>query len=202
MVIKVNPFEIVQTFEQKIGEFYGAPYAVSTDCCTHAIELSLRYTGIKKVTCPSQTYVGIPMTLEKLSLDWSFVDETWEDFYFIGNTNIVDAAVYWKSKSYIPGSFMCLSFQFQKHLNLIRGGAILLDDPHAYHVLKKMSYDGRITSMAWKEQDIDTWGYHYYMTPETAQRGLDKLEKAIITPSRGQSFRDYPYLPALTIFKK
>ena len=45
-----------------------------------------------------------------------------------GNTNIIDAAVYWKENCYIPNSFMCLSFQFQKHLNIGKGGMILTDD--------------------------------------------------------------------------
>jgi len=195
-----KPFETVQIFERKIAQFYGAPYAVSTDCCTHAIELSLRYAGKKKVTCPSRTYVGIPMTLEKLNLDWRFVDENWQDYYYIGNTNIIDAAVYWKSNGYISNTFMCLSFQFQKHLNLVRGGAILLDDLDAYQVLKKMSYDGRLPNTVWKEQDIDTWGYHYYMTPETAQLGLDKIDSAIKLEPRRQNYSNYPYLPAMKVF--
>ena len=35
-------FETVQEFEKQIAKFYGAPYAVATDCCTHAVELCLR----------------------------------------------------------------------------------------------------------------------------------------------------------------
>ena len=46
----------------------------------------------------------------------------------------------WKENSYIPGTFMCLSFQFQKHLSLGRGGMILLDDKEAYNKLSKMVY--------------------------------------------------------------
>ena len=34
-------FEHVEKFEQELAKFYGAPYAVVTDCCTHAIELCL-----------------------------------------------------------------------------------------------------------------------------------------------------------------
>jgi dTDP-4-amino-4,6-dideoxygalactose transaminase len=199
MVIK--SFDVVRQFEQKISEFYGAPYAVATDSCTHAIELSLRYTGHKKVTCPSHTYIGVPMTLQKLNLQWNFVHEEWENYYYIGNTNIIDAAVYWKHQGYINGTFMCLSFQFQKHLNLIRGGAILLDDQDAYNILKKMSYDGRDPNFFWKEQNIDTWGYHYYMAPETAQLGLDKINKAIHTKAQCQNYKNYPYLPTMKVFQ-
>ena len=35
-------WQVVDLFEQKIAGFFGAPYAVATDCCTHALELSLR----------------------------------------------------------------------------------------------------------------------------------------------------------------
>ena len=42
-------FEIINSFEKKVAEFFGAPYAVATDSCTHGIELCLRYTGAKKI---------------------------------------------------------------------------------------------------------------------------------------------------------
>ncbi len=42
------------------------------------------------------------------------------------------------------------------------------------------------------EQDIKSIGYHYYMTPETAQLGLDKLPNAISTPAKVWTWEDYP----------
>lgn len=193
--------ETIQKFEKAIAEFYGARYAVATDCCTHAIELALRYTQANNVTCPSQTNISIPLTFIKLGLKWQFVDELWQDHYTIGNTNIVDAAVYWKENGYIPGTFMCLSFQFKKHLNLIRGGAILFDDPTHYDILKKMSYDGRSPDQEWRLQNIDTMGYHYYMPPETAQLGLDKLPDAIARLPKKIDYSEYPYLPNMKVFE-
>jgi dTDP-4-amino-4,6-dideoxygalactose transaminase len=193
--------EIVRKFERSIADFYGAPYAVATDSCTHAIELSLRYQKVTSVTCPSQTYLSIPFTFMKLGLEWRFVDQSWIDFYSIGKTNIVDAAVYWKKNGYIPGTYMCLSFQFRKHLNLIRGGAILLDDPIATEKLRRMTTDGRDVERLWKEQDIDTIGYHYYMPIETAELGLMKLPEAIAREARRWTSDEYPRLPELTVFK-
>ena len=32
----------IQEFENTIKEIVGAPYGIATDCCTHAIEVSLR----------------------------------------------------------------------------------------------------------------------------------------------------------------
>ena len=36
-------FDIVSEFESKIAEFFGSPYAISVDSCTHGLELCLRY---------------------------------------------------------------------------------------------------------------------------------------------------------------
>jgi dTDP-4-amino-4,6-dideoxygalactose transaminase len=194
-------FKIVEEFENKIADFFGAPYAVSTDCCTHAIELCLRHQKVVAATCPSNTYISIPFTLEKLNIKWKFEDRLWKDYYCLGNTNVIDAAVFWQRNGYIPGTLMCLSFQFKKHLNLGRGGAILTDDVKIYNALKKMVYDGRERNTPWAEQNIDTVGYHYYMTPETAQLGLEKFEEAARTIPRTWEYKDYPHLPDMAVFK-
>jgi dTDP-4-amino-4,6-dideoxygalactose transaminase len=97
---------------------------------------------------------------------------------------------------------MSISFQYQKHLSLGRGGIILTDNEEASIQLKKMSYDGRLPNIPWREQNIDTMGYHYYMTPETAQMGLDKLPQAIIKEPRQWEVSDWPDLSQMEIFKK
>ena len=127
-------------------------------------------------------------------------DEDWRDYYEIGNTGVYDAAVLWRENSYISDTFMCLSFQFQKHLSLGRGGMILLDDKEAYEVLRKMVYDGREPGIPWRDQNIDTIGYHYYMTPETAQLGVDKFFDAISTKPRQWKLDDWPDLTTMEIF--
>lgn len=193
----------VQYFENVIKYFYGARYAVAVDCCTHAIELCLRLTQPVAVTCPNHTYLSVPMTFQKLGMQWSFYDTYWRDYYYIGNTNIIDAAVYWRREGYIANTLMCLSFQFKKHLNLGRGGMILLDNQEQYEALKKMRYDGRDTSLGappWAAQDVDTIGYHYYMTPETAALGLERFKLAEVTEPREWSWRDYPDLKTMKVF--
>ena len=47
-------FEAVSKFEKKVAEFYGAPYAVAVDCCTHALELCLRYEKVEHFTVPKR----------------------------------------------------------------------------------------------------------------------------------------------------
>lgn len=192
----------VSEFEKLIANYYGASYAVATDCCTHAIELCLRLRPPLKATVPNHTYLSVPMTLEKLGLNWSFHNILWKDYYYIGNTNIIDAAVYWKKNGYVSNTFMCLSFQYRKHLNLGRGGMILTDDYEAAVKLKKMSYDGRMPDVLWAEQDIDMLGYHYYMTPETAQLGIQRFTEVKDVNSKQWSFKDYPDISNMKVFNE
>ncbi len=194
-------FKVINDFEQKIAHWYGSPYAVAVDCCTHAVELCLRYKKIKKFTVPPNTYPSIPNLAKKIGIEFEWKEEDWKDYYYLGGTNIIDAAVLWKKHSYIPGTLMCLSFQFQKHLSLGRGGMILLDDKEAKDELKKMSYDGRDPDIPWREQNISTIGYHYYMTPETAEKGLEKLPEAIKTKPKDWKLEEWPDLSNMDVFK-
>ena len=197
-------FEVVTTFENKISEFFGAPYAVAVDSCTHGLELCLRHTNETKINVPKRTYLSVPFLAEKIGLKREWRDDDWERYYTInyGDKRIIDAAVLWEKNSYIPNTFMCISFQYQKHLSLGRGGIILMDNESDYISLKKMSYDGRLPNIPWRDQDIDTVGFHYYMTPETAQLGLNKLQTAIDTPPRQWVVTDWPDLTEMQIFKK
>lgn len=194
-------FDIVTKFESEISNFFGSKYAISVDSCTHGIELCLRYNNSNKIIVPKRTYLSVPFLAFKLNIDLEWKDENWVDYYYITD-NIIDAAVLWRKNSYISNTFMCLSFQYQKHLSLGRGGIILTDDKEAAIDLKKMSYDGRLPGIPWREQNISSIGYHYYMTPETAKIGLDKLPKAILDKPRQWIVNDWPDLTEMDIFKK
>lgn len=193
-------FNTVSFFENKIAEFFGAPYAIAVDSCTHGIELALRLTDAKLITVPKRTYLSVPFLAEKLNIDRVWKDENWVDYYYLTST-VIDAAVLWKPKSYIPNTFMGISFQYQKHLSLGRGGILLCDNADDARELKKMSYDGRLPNIPWREQNISSVGYHYYMTPETAQLGLDKLPAAILNEPRQWTINDWPDLTEMNIFK-
>jgi dTDP-4-amino-4,6-dideoxygalactose transaminase len=194
-------FNTVTEFESKLAEFFGAPYAIAVDSCTHGIELALRYTDTKLISVPKHTYLSIPFLADKLGIELCWKDEDWVDYYYL-TPNIIDAAVLWKPKSYISGTFMGISFQYQKHLSLGRGGVLLVDNSHAAEQIKKMSYDGRLPNIPWRDQNIDTMGYHYYMTPETAQHGLDVFDEAISRTPRQWKVNDWPDLTQMDIFKK
>lgn len=196
-------FNIVTQFENKVAKYFNAPYAIATDSCTHGIELCLRYTKETRINVPKRTYLSVPFLAEKLGIERIWRDEDWQDYYTLnyGDKRIIDAAVLWRANSYISNTFMCLSFQYQKHLSLGRGGMILTDDKIAAEQLKKMSYDGRLPNIPWRDQNIDTIGYHYYMTPEVAQLGLDKLPTAINSIPRKWIVTDWPDLTQMKIFK-
>ena len=193
-------FQAITDFENEVAKFFGAPYAVAVDCCTHGLELCLRHKKVNNITVPRHTYLSVPMLADKLSLDLIWTDEKWEDFYYV-TENIIDAAVNWKKDSYIPGTYMCVSFQFRKHLSLGRGGIILFDKKEDFDTLKKMSYDGRSPDESWSVQNIKTIGYHYYMTPETAELGLKKLPEAISRIPKKWVYTDWPDLTKMDVFK-
>tara|TARA_R110002020_G_scaffold2759_5_gene12983 strand:- start:5221 stop:5823 length:603 start_codon:yes stop_codon:yes gene_type:complete len=199
-------FNTVSELEKKLADFFGSPYAVAVDCCTHGLELCLRFSQVQSINVPRRTYVSIPLLADKLNIKRTWKDENWKDYYYLTDSvsrwKIIDAAVLWKKNSYIAGTYMCISFQFQKHLSLGRGGVILTDSETSAEELKKMAYDGRIPNVPWREQNIKTIGYHYYMTPETAQNGLDKLPSAIDATPRDWVIEDWPDLTLMDVFKK
>ncbi len=188
-------------FESLISRWFGSSYGIAVDSCTHGVELCLRYIGIDEIEVPKRTYLSIPFLSNKLNVPLKWKDEDWRDYYEIGNSGVYDAAVLWRKNSYIPNTMMCLSFQFQKHLSLGRGGMILLDDEDSYKSLRKMVYDGREPNIPWRDQNIDTVGYHYYMTPETAELGIKKFEDAVNETPRKWKLDDWPDLTQLEVFK-
>ena len=88
-------FEIINTFEKKVASFFGAPYGVAVDSCTHGIELCLRYTGEKKINIPNRTYLSVPFLAETMGLERQRRDVVWQDYYtlYYGDKRIIDAAV-------------------------------------------------------------------------------------------------------------
>ena len=74
-------FDKVNKFEQKIAKFFGSPYAVAVDCCTHGIELCLRYKNVEKMIVPVNTYISVPLLSKKLGIKLSMVnfsDKYWD----------------------------------------------------------------------------------------------------------------------------
>ena len=103
----------VSRFEGRIAAFFGAPYAIAVDSATHGLELSLRYLKDHErlrenvvLEIPTRTEMSVSFLPEKLGMEWVWKEERWEDFYYIGGTPVVDAAMLWREDSYITGTFM------------------------------------------------------------------------------------------------
>jgi len=190
--------EIVKAFEDKIAAFAGAPYCVVVDCCTHAIELSCRYeiekaklSAWNAVTIPENTYISVYQTLKRIFYSVKTEFQAWQGVYKIGGTRIVDGAVRWRSNMY-EGGLHCLSFQLKKPIPIGRGGAILCSTREEYEWLKLASYDGRDLNTPYDSKDhVKMQGYHYYMTPEDAARGI-MLMDAITFEGDSATWENYP----------
>jgi dTDP-4-amino-4,6-dideoxygalactose transaminase len=198
-------FDKIKNFEDKLAEFVGAPYAIMTDCCTHAIELCLRYDQITDCSFTPYTYLSIPMTMHKLGIDYSYFPDhlphrqQWVGEYKFEGTRIWDSARRLERNMYRAGQIQCLSFGHDKPLHIGRGGAIILDDKAAYDAIICMRYDGRdLNIKPWQEQKEFRVGYHYKPTPEEALQGLALLEglKEYCPPPKQVS---YPDLRTITI---
>lgn len=195
--------EIVTMFEDKVAEFAGCKYAVAVDCCTHAVELSLRYQRSHGMlvqsdvfAIPNNTYVSIYFLLRQLGFK-VHLDENhrWAGFYFLTCNHgipVADAAVRWQKDMFIPGTFYCLSFQIKKRIPIGRGGMVLTDNKEAADWIRLASYDGRDLSLPYDHPDhIKMEGYHYYMTPEDAARGL-LLMDAVKEEGDSGNWTNYP----------
>ncbi len=176
----VNPFDLVHEFEKQIAEYTGASYAIATDCCTHALYMCLYYekkrTGILDVVLPNNTYVSAAMQCKHVGLNIEFKQYDWQGAYTIGNTRVVDSAPRLYRGCYQPGMLQCLSFQFKKILSTIKGGMILTDDKDFYNWAQRAVHDGRDMRIPYEQDKITFVGWHYFMTPETAELGLARLQ--------------------------
>ena len=187
-------FEKIIEFETRLAKFAGAPYAVMTDCCTHAIELCMRHDRVEYCAFTPFTYLSIPMLMHKLGIKYHYEVGTpaqWVGEYRFRKTRIWDSARRLENDMYRPGQIQCLSFGHDKPLPIGRGGAILLDDESAYHALLRMRYDGRdLTISQWVEQREFRVGYHYRPTIEEAERGLKLLKRYVSEPPRAVVYPD------------
>ena len=189
-------FDRILEFEQALAEYTGAPYVIMTDCCTHAIELCLRYQKPSNCAFTAFTYLSIPMTMHKLGIEYRLIPEVWTGEYRLHGTTIWDSARRLERNMYRTGHMQCLSFGYTKPLQIGRGGAILLDDTQAYNTMIEQRYDGRKLSVTpWQEQKTFMVGYHYRPTPEEATIGLIKLRDVDELPK----YHQYPDLRDITI---
>jgi len=195
-----DPRDIIDIFEKKVAEFAGSKYAVAVDCCSHAIFLSLMYVTSGEIllaaipTIPRNTYISVPQTIRHVGFDHVFYEDLkWSGVYQIKPTRVWDAAVRWTEGMYIKGSLMCLSFQIKKRIPIGRGGMILCDKKEEYEWLKLASYDGRDLNTPYDSPGhVKMEGWHYYMTPEDAARGIILMDQTPRVNEDQGGWENYP----------
>ena len=192
--------ESVRKFEQELAAFTGAPYVVTTDCCTHAIELCFRLLQIKTCRFSAHTYISIPMTMKLLGVEYEFSMTPWRDEYQFLGTPIWDSARCLKPGMYRRGQYQCLSFGHTKPLDNVRGGAILLDNEEHYKQLKSMSYDGRDSSYTrMKDQKVFKQGFHYMMRYEECESASQLLDAYVTAGKFEHEYKPYSDISDLEI---
>ena len=193
-----DPRDVITMFEDKVAKFAGAKYGVAVDCCSHGLFLSLKfYKDILKmknefIEIPSYTYCSVPMQIKHAGFTPKFEDIQWSGVYQLKPFDIWDGAVRW-TKGMYKGGFHIVSFQLKKRIPIGRGGMILTDDPAAAEWFRKMTYDGRDLNIGYMEDDFEYCGYHYYMTPEDAARGImlmDQVPKKNLDSGNNRTYSD------------
>ena len=206
---KINdPWDWVTHFEKEISNYCGYEYGIACDSNSNAIRLVLHYLGIfnEEITIPSRTYVSVPNQIILSGNKIKFKDVEWDGMYSLNNTPIIDAATSFHKdmgKGY-EDKYMILSFHLKKILNIGQGGMILTNDGKFNEWSRPMIYDGRHKDRMYNEDEFECVGWHMYMSPEQAKRGLeifnsDKIQD--FNKSVGGSWR-YGDLRNQKIYKK
>lgn len=202
--------ELNTHFEARLAEYTGAPYVVLTDCCTNAIFVTLKYlqasgaiTDSVPLSIPARTYVSVPMAIHNAGLKFTLDDRVWSGEYEIGETQVFDSAARFSSKMFQEDAFaQCLSFQIKKRLPIGRGGAILTANKTFADWARLAVYDGRDLNTPYDSPDhVTQIGWHAYMTPEDAARGLlilDGLELRYPDTMNQLNYPDLRQWPAVT----
>lgn len=199
-----NAFGVVEEFENRVAAYAGARHAVAVDCCTSAIFLSLKYLQTvssalpREITLPARTYVSVPMACIHAGFRVRFEDFDWKGIYQIRPLNVFDGAKRFRRGMY-EGGLHCLSFHAKKLLNIGRGGMVLTDDEHAAKWLRKARYDGR-EGRPYPQEEISMLGWHCYLQPEQAARGLLLLD--VFAEGQDDQEEDYPDLRTFPVFNE
>jgi len=192
-----DPRDIVGLFENKLASYSGSKFAVAVDSCSNALFLALKLRKISgEVSTPAQTYVSVPLQIHHAGARPIFEDLEWSGLYELGQTGIWDSAARFTRDMFVgEDALQCLSFQIKKRLPIGRGGAILTNSESEYQALKLMTYDGRDLETPYSsDAHIKTIGWHMYMTPEDAARGILLMDQLPESNDDTMTWKNYPDL--------
>lgn len=173
----MNPFKVVEMFEEAIAKYAGSKFACAVDSCTNALTLCCDYMMVGLTTIPKHTYVSVPQSIINAGGTVRFCDDDdWQKdgYYELIPYQIYDSARLLTSGMY-KGGLVCLSLHWGKTLNLGQGGVILTDDKKAQEWFKKARWDGRTAGVAPKDDEITFIARHCPMSPRDAADALTRL---------------------------
>ena len=198
-----DPRDIVRAFEEKVAKFSGSKYAIAVDSCSNGLFLCLKYlkaTGT--ITIPKRTYVSVPMQIKHADCDVNFEDLEWSGLYQLKPYPIYDSATRFTKNMYVGGdALQVISFQLKKRLPIGRGGIILTDSEEAYNWFCRARHDGRDLNKNYMEDDFDILGWHMYMIPEDAARGIIIMDQLPEVNEDSGGSQNYSDLSTKGIFK-
>ena len=181
-----DPWDWVTRFEDEVANYTGYRYGIACDSNSNAIRLVLHYLDIvdTDIEIPANTYVSVPNQIILSGNRPQFRDIKWKGLYPLGDTGIIDAATafYESMGRGYEDKFMILSFHLKKILNIGQGGMILTNRPDFNEWARPMIYDGRHKDRLYKEDEFECVGWHMYMSPESAKRGLEIFNSDKIQP--------------------
>jgi len=184
--------DVIDIFEKKVADYAGSKYAIACDCCSHGLFLCLKYLKAEgDIVIPKNTYLSVPMQIFHAKCNVVFEDNEWSGSYKLNPYPIWDGAMQWKRNMFKEDFYIC-SFQIKKRIPIGRGGMILTNDINAYKWLKKASYDGRDLNMPYDKDNVSINGWHYYMTPEDAARGIILMDKIKHNENDIGGYKNYP----------
>jgi len=165
--------------------------------------LCLKYfNATGTITIPSQTYVSVPMQVVHAGCKIKFQDIKWRGSYQLNPYPIYDGAIVFRKGMYVGNNVLQVtSFQIKKRLPIGRGGMILTDDEEAYQWLKKARYDGRDLEVYYPDDEFEMIGWHMYMTPEDAARGILIMDQLPDDNEDSGCWENYSDLSEKKIFK-
>ena len=201
----MNAYDIVTRFESRVAEYCGAPYGVAVESCTSALFLCLwkhrLIWGPDTITLPCKTYVGVAQAVLLSGHKIQFVDYPWNGLYRLDPVKLWDAARWFTKGIYDkPGHEICLSFHYQKHLPLGRGGMILTDNKDDAELYRRMRFDGRRAGVPPKDDDF-CQGFHCHMEADVAARG-DLLMNYVKDKYDPLPMDDYADLSKFEVFRE
>ena len=202
------PYDVVKRFEAQLCKYTGAKYAVTTNSCTMALLLAVKWhlrDGWRGpfdsvVSIPKRTYISVPMSIIHAGGRPTFRDVNWLGQYKLKPLPVWDSARGFTFGMYLQGQMQCVSFHASKILGDTQGGAILHDDDEADAWFRRMRFDGRTEGVAPISDNFREIGYHCYMSPDVASRLLLKLYSL---PKHNDPLPNdnYPDLSEMEIFK-